>query len=62
MKLGDAVKAILKPFVRGTKFENCDECNERRLILNKWSDSAVSWINRLLCPCFYRKLWAKLFN
>lgn len=62
MKLGDFVKKFLKPFVKGTKFENCDECEKRRIVLNKWSDYAVTWFNKLTCPCFYRKLWHKFLS
>lgn len=55
MKLGDFVKRVLSPFVKGTKFEGCDECEERRKKLNKFSDWVVLWANKLTCSCWYKK-------
>lgn len=54
-KLGDLVKKILSPFVRHTKYENCGECEKRRLILNTWSDKAFAFIAKITCPCWWRK-------
>jgi hypothetical protein len=35
--LGDIVHDVLKPFVRGTRFENCSGCARRRATLNRIS-------------------------
>jgi hypothetical protein len=37
--LGDVIHAILKPFVRGTRFEHCTGCAKRRESLNKLTRS-----------------------
>lgn len=34
--LGDLVHALLKPLVRGTRFEHCRGCQKRREALNKF--------------------------
>lgn len=55
MKLGDLAKKILSPFVKGTKYENCDDCEERRLKWNSFSDRVVAFVNKIFCPCYWRK-------
>lgn len=57
-KIGDWVKSILKPFVKGTRFENCSKCEERRQKLNAISTGFASWLSKWIakisCPCWYR--------
>jgi uncharacterized membrane protein len=63
IKLGDFVKAILSPFVKGTSLESCSGCEERRKKLNKLSTGIASfisqWIARITCPCFWRNIFSK---
>lgn len=62
MKLGDLVKAILKPFVKNTKYENCSACERRRQALNTLSDKVWNFITAPLCPCFWRGLKDKIME
>ncbi len=34
IKVGDVVKKVLNPFVKGTRFENCEPCRKRQEKLN----------------------------
>lgn len=55
MKLGDLAKKIFAPFTNGTKYENCDDCEQRRLKWNKLSDRFVAFFNKMLCPCWWKR-------
>lgn len=57
MKLGDFIKKMLSPLVKGTEYQQCDLCEERRAKLNKLSDWVVMWVNKLTCPCFYKSIF-----
>lgn len=57
LKFGNWIKAILKPFVAGTKYETCTACETRRVFLNKFGDWMASWYARLTCSCFWKKLF-----
>ncbi len=62
-QLGDMVKKVLAPFVKGTEFENCKACDDRRIALNKVSTGVANfvsrWIAKITCPCFWRGLFNK---
>lgn len=36
MKPGDIIKVILHPFVKNTKYEDCERCEKRRLMVNNF--------------------------
>jgi hypothetical protein len=40
---GDMIAAFLKPFVKGTKYEDCDRCKRRKEAINKAFTSAINW-------------------
>lgn len=60
MKLGDFVKELLAPLVKGTNLENCSSCEKRRLWLNKVSTRLSDFVSAATCSCFYKKLYARL--
>ena len=66
MNIGDFVKSSMAPFVRGTKYENCSNCERRRIALNKVGTTASSfvseWVSKLTCRCFYIKMLHKIFG
>lgn len=43
---GDIIKAILAPFVRNTKYENCGPCEKRRAAINNFWTKVLSWISK----------------
>lgn len=57
--LGDMVKAVISPFVKGTSLENCSTCEKRRLWLNKVSTRLADLVTTITCPCAYKRIYAR---
>ena len=44
---GDIIKLLMKPFVRGTKYEDCQECRERQLLINNRWTRIINFFKKL---------------
>lgn len=41
---GDMIEAALKPVVKGTRYEGCQRCKQRKNAINKAFTSTVNWV------------------
>jgi hypothetical protein len=44
---GDIIAEILKPFVKGTKYEDCNACRQRKDKINKFFTNLIGWAKGL---------------
>lgn len=44
---GDIIAAVLKPFVKGTKYENCEDCRRRKDKINRFFTNLIEYAKGL---------------
>ena len=44
---GDIIADVLKPFVKGTKYEDCEDCRRRKNKINKFFTNLIESVKGL---------------